>query len=87
MSQHPRKSCLDCVEKHLGAAWVLIGEHGDGYPHRMLAIGHLHEAGEESWAWPELHAAIRDMRKIYHETGECPKFEVLTLLIQKIKGI
>ena len=28
-----RPSCLECVEKHLGAAWVLLAEHRDGYPH------------------------------------------------------
>lgn len=43
-----RPSCLECVEKHLGAAWVLLAEYRDGYPHRLRAIGHLHEAEDES---------------------------------------
>lgn len=75
--QAKRSSCLECVEKHLGAAWVLITEHQNGYPHRLLAIGHLHEAEEESHAWPELHDAIREARKAYQRTGETPAFERL----------
>lgn len=76
-----RPSCLPCVEKHLGAAWVLITEHQNGYPHRLLAIGHLHEAEEESQAWPELNAAIREARKVYQQTGEVPDFVALTSLL------
>lgn len=83
--QVTRPSCLECVEKHLGAAWVLITEHQNGYPHRLLAIGHLHEAEEESQAWPELHAAIREARKTYQRTGEMPDFVALALLLQPIQ--
>jgi len=72
-----RPSCLECVEKHLGAAWVLIAEHRDGYPHRLRAIGHLHEAEDESQAWPELHNAIREARKAYQQAGTMPDFEAL----------
>lgn len=72
-----RPSCLECVEKHLGAAWVLIAEHRDGYPHRLRAIGHLHEAEDESQAWPELHNAIREARKAYQQNGTMPDFAAL----------
>lgn len=72
-----RPSCLECVEKHLGAAWVLIAEHRDGYPHRLRAIGHLHEAEDESQAWPELHDAIRAARKAYQQAGTMPNFAAL----------
>jgi hypothetical protein len=72
-----RPSCLECVEKHLGAAWVLIAEHRDGYPHRLRAIGHLHEAEDESQAWPERHNAIRAARKAYQQTGAMPDFAAL----------
>ena len=59
-----RPSCLECVEKHLGAAWVLLAETRDGYPHRLRAIGHLHEAEDESQQWPELHnASARPARR------------------------
>ena len=79
--QATRPSCLECVEKHLGAAWVLIAEHQNGYPHRLLAIGHLHEAGEESQAWPELNVAIREARKAYQRTGQMVDFNSLVRLL------
>lgn len=72
-----RPSCLECVEKHLGAAWVLIAEHRDGYPHRLRAIGHLPEAEDESQAWPQLHNAIRAARKAYQQSGQVPDFAAL----------
>ena len=77
-----RPSCLECVEKHLGAAWVLITEHQNGYPHRLLAIGHLHEAEEESQAWSNLHEAIRMACKAYQQTGQTPSFDALAAPLQ-----
>lgn len=47
-----RTSCLECIEKHLGAAYVLLTETRDGYAHRLRAIGHLHEAEDESQEFP-----------------------------------
>lgn len=66
-----RPSCMECVEKHLGAALVLMGEAEAGYPeHKLLAIGHLHEAAEESADMrPELSALLRDIRKRYQQGG------------------
>ena len=75
---------MECVEKHLGAAWVLIEEHKNGYPHRLLAIGHLHEAEDESQAWPELHAAIRIARKQYQNANDMPDFKAFASIIAKI---
>ena len=71
-----RPSCMECVEKHLGAALVLMGEAEAGYPeHKLLAIGHLHEAAEESADMrPELSALLRDIRKRYQQ-GEAIEFE------------
>jgi len=83
--QLTRPSCMECVTKHLGAAWVLISEHQNGYPHRLLAIGHLHEAEEESQAWPELHVAIREARKAYQQTGEMPDFTALAAQITSLR--
>lgn len=80
-----RASCVECVEKHLGAAWVLIAEHRDGYPHRLRAIGHLHEAEDESQAWPELHDAIRAARKAYQQTGAMPDFLVLAQQVAALR--
>ncbi len=71
-SQTTRPSCLECVEKHLGAAAVLLAEVRDGYAHRLLVIGHLHEAEDESQEWPALHSAIRDGRKAWQADGESP---------------
>ncbi len=81
-----RPSCLECVEKHLGAAWVLIAEHRDGYPHRLRAIGHLHEAEDESQAWPKLHDAIRAARKAYQQTGSMPDFDTLATQISALRS-
>lgn len=72
-----RASCVECVEKHLGAAYVLLAETLDGYAHRLRAIGHLHEAEDESQEWPELHAAIREARKAYQADGTMPDWESL----------
>ena len=74
-----RPSCLECVEKHLGAAWVLLAEQRDGYPHRLRAVGHLHEAEDESQAWPELHDAIREARKAFQREGKMPDFPAISM--------
>jgi hypothetical protein len=76
-----RPSCLECVEKHLGAAWVLLSERRDGYGHRLYAIGHLFEAEDESQAWPDLHYAIREARRTYQQTGKVPDFDALAAVI------
>jgi len=64
-----RKSCIQCVEKHIGAAIVLSTELQQGYPYRVRIIGHLHEAEEESLQWPELSAAIREERVKFQQSG------------------
>lgn len=60
-----RASCLMCVQKHLGSAYVLVTETRHGYPHMMMAVGHLQEAEDESQEYGALHEAIRDARKAY----------------------
>jgi len=82
-----RPSCLECVEKHLGAAWVLMAEYRDGYPHRLRAIGHLHEAEDESQEWPELHRAIREARKAFQQKGTTPNFMHLAEYISELFGL
>jgi hypothetical protein len=81
-----RDSCLECCEKHLGAALVLMAEHRDGYPHRLRAIGHLHEAEDETQAWPELHDALREARKAYQVDGAAPDVEHLMGLIASVRA-
>lgn len=79
--QLTRASCLECVDKHLGAALILITETRDGYgEHRLRAIGHLHEAEDESQAFPMLHDAIRVARKDYQQNGIVPAFDALNTL-------
>jgi hypothetical protein len=75
-----RTSCLECVEKHLGAAWVLLAEHRDGYATRLRAIGHLFEAEDESQVWPDLHDAIRAARRAYQLADTMPDWEALAEL-------
>lgn len=81
-----RPSCTECVEKHLSAAWILMKEHRDGYAHRWLAIGHLHEAEDESQAWPDLSTRIRDARKEYQRAGKVPDFMGLMDVVDAIKA-
>ncbi len=80
-----RPSCLECVEKHLGAAAVLLAEVRDGYAHRLLVIGHLHEAEDESQDWPALHDAIRDGRKAWQADGESPDWNRLGELVEEVR--
>jgi hypothetical protein len=47
------------------------------YPIRVRAVGHLHEAEDDSQAWPELHDAIRAARKAYQRSGAPPDFAAL----------
>lgn len=43
-----RKSCYDCVRKHLGSAWVFIKETRMGYPdYEIYVIGELEHAADE----------------------------------------
>jgi len=42
------------------------------YAYRLRAIGHLHEAEDESQAGPDFHAAIRAARKAYQTDGTMP---------------
>jgi hypothetical protein len=63
-----REPCRECVEKHLGAAAVLCQEIGNGYDHKVLAIGHLSEAADEIRAMDaSLAKLIRDARKLVHQ--------------------
>jgi SPP1 gp7 family putative phage head morphogenesis protein len=80
-----RPSCLHCVEKHLGAAMVLMGEERDGYEYRLRIIGHLHEAEDEAQEYDELHEAIRDARKKYQDKDEIPDWERLAGMMQKLQ--
>jgi len=43
-----RESCINCSQKHISQAIVLLDEAALGYPiHRLLAFGHMAEAESE----------------------------------------
>ena len=49
VGKRDRKSCLDCVEKHISQAYILGNESMMGYPeHLVFVLGHLSEAIEEA---------------------------------------
>jgi hypothetical protein len=81
-----RTSCIECVEKHIGAAMVMIDEVADGYDaHRLRAVGHLHEAADESRAWPELHDNLRAARRAYQADGAVPDWDALAAMAARIR--
>ncbi len=82
-----RPSCIECVEKHVGAAYVLLAETRDGYAHRLRAVGHLHEAEDESQEWPGLHVFIREARKTYQADEAMPDWARLQDLILEIRAM
>ena len=67
-----RKSCLECVVKHLGSAAVYIEEVQMGYPnHFGFAYGHLdHAASECVEKHPDLAWTIREHRIKWAETRD-----------------
>ncbi len=80
-----RPSCVACVEKHLGAAYVLLTEAREGYAYRLRAVGHLFEAEDESQEWPDLHAAIRQARKNYQADGTMPDWNTLEGMLAEVR--
>ena len=80
-----RPSCMECVEKHLGAAMVVLAEIHNGYAYRLQFIGHLHEAEDESQQWPLLHDLIRQARKAWQQQGIAPDWERLGKTLQEVK--
>jgi len=59
----------------------------DGYAHRLRAIGHLHEAEDESQQWPDLHAAIRAARKAYQTAGTMPDWKTLAQAAEAVRQV
>ena len=76
---------MECVTKHLGAAMVLLSETKNGYPHYVLAVGHLYEAEEESRAaWPDLAATIRAARKELQTSGALPEWDRIMGMMENL---
>ena len=76
---------MECVEKHLGAAMVLLSEIHNGYAYRLQFVGHLHEAEDESQQWPLLHDLIRQARKAWQQQGIAPDWALLGKTLQEDK--
>ncbi len=55
------------------------------YAHRLRAIGHLHEAEDESQEFHDLHAAIRDARKAFQTDGTMPDWASLEGVIDDVR--
>ena len=81
-----RPSCMLCVEKHLGAAYVLLTESREGYARRLRTIGHLFEAEDESQQWSEIHNAICQARKAYQAGGEIPDWKAFDVMLAELRG-
>lgn len=89
-----RKSCLECVCKHLGSAAVYIEEVEMGYPNYFgYAYGELaHAASESLDDYPDLAWAIREHRIKWGatRTGDKPHripFEALFDYISILESI
>jgi hypothetical protein len=85
LRQPTRPSCLDCVEKHLGAAYCLLAETVDGYAHRLRAVGHLYEAQDESQEFITLHDAIRQARRAFQAHETMPDWPRIAALIEEAR--
>ncbi len=79
----PRKSCLDCVRKHLAQASVLLDEAHLGYPHhRWLAVGHLAEAEAECLdEQPAFARKIRACRLMVMKSHDCSTSVCIEMLL------
>jgi hypothetical protein len=87
LNENPaRPSCLECVEKHLGAAFVIASEIHDGYAYHLRFIGHLYEAEDESQEFLKLHEMIRSARKSYQREGIIPDWEIFAQEIRELKN-
>jgi hypothetical protein len=81
-----RPGCLECVEKHLSAAMVILSEIHAGYAYHLRLIGHLHEAEEESQEWDSLFRMIRKARKAYQTDNVIPAWEIIAQELANVKG-
>ena len=80
-----RKSCYDCVRKHLGSAAVFIKEFKMGYPrYDIFVIGELEHAADECLeANRDLANCIREHRILWMpDQSHAIPFEALSSYIQ-----
>jgi hypothetical protein len=79
------KHCFIDAPSAAPTAYDLLTETRDGYAHRLRAIGHLHEAEDESQEFVDLHAAIRSARKAYQTDGTMPDWEALAQAVEAVR--
>ena len=58
-----------------------------GYAYRLRAIGHLHEAEDESQEFPDLYVVIREARKAYQTDGTIPDWKVLAQEAEAVRQV
>ena len=87
-----RRSCLDCVAKHLGSAAVFIKEYNMGYPaYYGYVYGELDHAAAESFReFTKLSQVIREHRLKWAATRDDPSphsipFEAMFAFIDGMK--
>lgn len=85
-----QKSCIECVEKHLGDAVVLMTEIQQGYSlKRLRFVGSLSQAEQESLIWPRLSNTIRAERKLFQQSPPdnpyWPNFANLASLLEEAR--
>jgi len=88
-----RTGCLDCARKHIGTAYVLLGEFFDDpekyHAHLWYAIGHLEEASRETFVkYPEIAGVIREVRlKLLQDDSFMPHFDPILLTLTKLADL
>jgi hypothetical protein len=92
-------SCILCVEKHIGRAMVAYDElcssdnsgtaAGDAainpYKARILVIGHLGHAIEESYEYAELHSLLQSDERAFRYSCKVPQWAKIVKLIEEEK--
>lgn len=74
-----RKSCFECVLKHLGSAGVFVKETKMGYPkYAIWVVGELEHAADECLeVHRELAMVIREHRIAWYEKRHAIPFEAI----------
>lgn len=93
-----RESCLFCVKKHVGKAFVLYKEllsaepsrEGEGKVNGLLnhleIIGNLQAAADEATQYRELYSLLLESERSYRYEGIAPDWEKIALLTARNEG-
>jgi len=73
-----RKTCLDCVEKHLSVSYILLQESLQGYPeHEILADKHLEDSNLDSLTSASIETKIKAVQEELKKTGEYSRWKII----------